>query len=106
MGDRQSVVLPWVLAALVIGAPHIAGQILETVDVNIINQNFDPARIRVIDEVCEVVAFDGELLPNASTTVSLCPDRDQRGHMTIYDATGRAVRHENLLPSNVYLPMR
>jgi hypothetical protein len=83
--------LPCVLAALVIGVPHVAAQSLETVDVNIIDQNFDPARIRVVDEVCRV-AFDGELLPNASTTVSLCPDREQRGHMTIYDAAGRAQR--------------
>ena len=53
-----------------------------------------------------MVACDGELLPDASTTVSMCPDREQRGHMTIYDAAGRAQRYESLLQSNVYLPMR
>ena len=106
MGGRANLVLTCALAALVIGAQQVAAQLLQTVDVNIGNQNFDPARIRVVDEVCEVVAFEGELLPNASTTVSLCPDEEQRGHMTIYDAAGRAERYTDLLPSSVYLPMR
>jgi hypothetical protein len=60
----------------------------------------------VVDEVCDVVAFEGEVLPNATVTVSLCPDQGQRAHMTIYDAAGRARRYSDLLPSNVYLPMR
>jgi hypothetical protein len=95
-----------VLAALVIGAHQSAGQILETVNVQIINQNFEPARIRVVDEVCNVVVFDGQLLPDSSTPVSLCPDRRQRAHMTIYDAEGRAHRYNDLRQSEVYLPMR
>jgi hypothetical protein len=106
MWGGRSLVLLYALAALVTGAVQPAGQVLETVDVNIVNQNFDPAEIRVVDDVCDVVAFEGELLPNSSTTVSLCPDRDQRGHMTIYDDTGRAERYGDLLPSSVYLPMR
>ena len=46
------------------------------------------------------------MLPNATVTVSLCPDQGQRAHMTIYDAAGRARRYSDLLGSNVYLPMR
>jgi RPA family protein len=95
-----------VLASLAIGAHQSAGQILETVNVQIINQNFDPARIRVVDDVCNVVVFEGQLLPDSSTPVSLCPDRQQRAHMTIYDAEGRAHRYNNLRQSEVYLPMR
>jgi hypothetical protein len=85
---------------------QLAGQILQTVDVNIVNQNFDPVEIRVVDDVCEVVVFKGRLLPNSSTTVSLCPDREQRGHMTIYDAAGRAERYTALVQSSVFLPVR
>jgi hypothetical protein len=44
---------------VVVCALAAQGQILETVDVNIINQSFDPAAIRVVDEVCDVVAFEG-----------------------------------------------
>jgi len=91
---------------LIAGSTDPQGQILETVDVNIINQNFDPAEIRVVDEVCDLVAFEGQVLPNSTVTVSLCPDRGQRGQMTIYDAAGRAHRYSGVLPSNVYLPMR
>ena len=36
----------------------------------------------------------------------VCPDQEQRGQMTIYDAAGRAQRYPDLLPSSVYLPMR
>jgi hypothetical protein len=104
-GARKSVLL-YALAALVMGAMQLAGQILQTVDVNIVNQNFDPIGIRVVDDVCDVIVFEGRLLPNSSTTVSLCPDQEQRGQMTIYDAAGRAQRYPDLLPSNVYLPMR
>jgi hypothetical protein len=94
------------LAAIAVCVQQLAGQVLETVDVNIVNQNFEPAEIRVVDDVCEVVVFEGRLLPNSSTTVSLCPDRRQHGHMTIYDAAGRAHRYPDLLRSNVYQPMR
>ncbi|MGH6921918.1 MAG: hypothetical protein ACREJ0_29980 [Geminicoccaceae bacterium] len=103
-GARKSVLL-YALAALVMGAVQPAGQVLETVDVNIVNQNFDPIGIRVVDDVCDVIVFEGRLLPNSSTTVSLCPDQEQRAHMTIYDDTGRAERYGDLLPSSVYLPM-
>ena len=106
MWGGRSLVLLYALAALVMGAVQPAGQILETVDVNIVNQNFDPIGIRVVDDVCDVIVFEGRLLPNASTTVSLCPDQEQRGQMTIYDAAGRAQRYPDLLPSSVYLPMR
>ena len=106
MGGKRSFALVCALAALVAGAPHALGQILETVNVQIINQNFDPARIRVVDDVCNVVVFEGQLLPDSSTPVSLCPDRQQRAHMTIYDAEGRAHRYNNLRQSEVYLPMR
>lgn len=106
MGGRRRPLLPCVVAALVIGALQVAAQMLETVDVNIINQNFEPAEIRVVDDVCDVIVFEGRLLANSSTTVSLCPDRRQRAHMTIYDDTGRAERYGDLLPSSVYLPMR
>ena len=104
-GARRSVLL-YALAALVMDAVQPAGQVLETVNVNIVNQNFDPIGIRVVDEVCDVVVFEGRLLPNASTTVSLCPDQEQRGQMTIYDAAGRAQRYTDLVQSSVYLPMR
>ena len=104
-GARNSV-LPYALAALVMGAVQPAGQVLETVNVNIVNQNFDPIGIRVVDEVCDVIVFEGRLLPNASTTVSLCPDQEQRGRMTIYDAAGRAQRYTDLVQSSVYLTMR
>ena len=106
MWGGRSLVLLYALAALVMGTVQSAGQVLETVDVNIVNQNFDPIGIRVVDDVCDVIAFEGRLMPNASTTVSLCPDQEQRGQMTIYDAAGRAQRYPDLLPSNVYLPMR
>ena len=104
-GARRSVLL-YALAALVMGTVQPAGQVLQTVDVNIVNQNFDPIGIRVVDDVCDVIVFEGRLLPNSSTTVSLCPDQEQRGQMTIYDDTGRAERYGDLLPSSVYLPMR
>jgi hypothetical protein len=104
-GARKSVLL-YALAALVMGAMQLAGQILQTVDVNIVNQNFDPIGIRVVDDVCDVIVFEGRLLPNASTTVSLCPDQEQRGQMTIYDAAGRAQRYTGVVQSSVYLPMR
>jgi hypothetical protein len=104
-GARKSVLL-YALAALVIGAMQLAGQIRQTVDVNIVNQNFDPIGIRVVDDVCDVIVFEGRLLPNSSTTVSLCPDQEQRGQMTIYDAAGRAQRYTGLVQSSVYLPMR
>jgi len=106
MGGERSLALLSVFAALVIGASHVTGQILETVNVQIINQNFEPARIRVVDDICNVVVFEGQLLPDSSTPVSLCPDRQQQAHMTIYDAEGRAHRYNNLLQSEVYLPMR
>jgi hypothetical protein len=106
MWGGRNLVLLYALAALVVGADQPAGQILQTVDVNIVNQNFDPIGIRVVDDVCDVIVFEGRLLPNASTTVSLCPDQEQRGQMTIYDAAGRAQRYPDLLPSSVYLPMR
>jgi hypothetical protein len=88
------------------GPVQPAGQVLETVNVNIVNQNFDPIGIRVVDDVCDVIVFEGRLLPNSSTTVSLCPDEQQRGQMTIYDATGRAQRYTDLVQTSVYLPMR
>jgi hypothetical protein len=103
-GGRRTVL--YALAAAVMGTVQAAGQILQTVDVNVINQNFDPVEIRVVDDVCDVIVFEGRLLPNSSTTVSLCPDQEQRGWMTIYDAAGGAQRYRDLLPSNVYLPMR
>ena len=106
MEVRRSLGLLCVLAALVIGAQQPAGQILETVNVQIINQNFDPARIRVVDDVCNVVVFEGQVLPDSSAPVSLCPDRQQRAHMTIYAAEGRAHRYNNLRRSEVYLPRR
>jgi hypothetical protein len=106
MWGGRSLALLCALAALVTGAHQLAGQILQTIDVNIVNQNFDPVEIRVVDDVCEVIVFEGRLLPNSSTTVSLCPDREQRGQMTIYDDTGRAERYGDLLPSSIYLPMR
>ena len=105
MGGRTKL-LTAALAALAIGAPQVIGQVLETVEVNIVNQNLDPAEIRVVDDICDVIVFEGTLLPNSSTTVALCPDRDQRGQMTIYDSAGRAQRHSDLLPSSVFLPMR
>jgi hypothetical protein len=43
------------------------------VNVQIINQTLDPARIRVVDDVCGVVVFEGQLLPDSSTPASLCP---------------------------------
>ena len=106
MGGERNLARLSVLAALVVATHHVVGQILETVNVQIINQNFDPARIRVVDEVCNVVVFEGQLLPDSSTPVSLCPDRQQQAHMTIYDAEGRAHRYNNLRQSEVYLPMR
>jgi hypothetical protein len=106
MGGGRSLALVCALAALVTGAQQLAGQILQTVDVNIVNQNFDPVAIRVVDDVCDAVVFEGRLLPNSSTTVSLCPDEEQRGHMTIYDAAGRARRYTGLVQSSVYLPVR
>jgi len=106
MWGGRNLALLCALVALVIGAHRPAGQMLETVDVNIVNQNFDPVEIRVVDDVCEAIVFEGQLLPNSSTTVSLCPDEQQRGQMTIYDDTGRAERYGDLLPSSVYLPMR
>jgi hypothetical protein len=102
---RRTVLL-CALAAVVMGAVQAAGQMLQTVDVNVVNQNFDPVEIRVVDEVCDVIVFEGRLLPNSSTTVSLCPDQEQRGRMTIYDAAGRAQSYRDLLPSTIYLPMR
>ena len=53
MGGRRSLLVLCALAALIAGSARSQGQILETVDVNIINQNFDPAEIRVVDEVCD-----------------------------------------------------
>jgi len=106
MGGKRSVALLYALAALVTGSLQLEGQVLESVDVNIVNQNFEPVEIRVVDEVCDVVAFQGRLLPNSSTTVSLCSDRQQRGQMTIYDASGWTHRYSDLLQSDVYLPMR
>jgi hypothetical protein len=106
MWGGPSLALLCALATLVFGVHQLAGQILQTVDVNIVNQNFDPVEIRVVDDVCDVVVFEGRLLPNSSTTVSLCPDQEQRGHMTIYDAAGRAERYTGLQQSSVYLPMR
>jgi hypothetical protein len=79
---------------------------LEYVAVNIINENPEPAEIQAVDDVCAVIAVEGNLLPNSSTSVALCPDRDRRGHMTIYDRAGRAQRYTDLLPSTVALPMR
>jgi hypothetical protein len=102
----RSLALVCALATLVTGAHQPAGQIRQTVDVNIVNQNFDPVEIRVVDDVCDVIIFEGRLLPNSSTTVSLCPDQEQRGHMTIYDAAGRAERYAGIRQSSVYLPMR
>jgi hypothetical protein len=102
----RSLALLCALATLVTDAHQLAGQILQTVDVNIVNQNFDPVEIRVVDDVCDAVVFEGRLLPNATTTVSLCPDQEQRGQMTIYDAAGRARRYTGLVQSSVYLPVR
>jgi hypothetical protein len=45
-----------------------------------------------------MVVFEGRLLPNSTTTVSLCPDQEQRGQMTIHDAAGQAHRYPDLLP--------
>jgi hypothetical protein len=106
MWDKRRLALVGTLMPLLAGAERLAGQMLENVEVNIINENLAPAEIQVVDDVCEVIAFEGNLMPNSSTTVSLCPDRDQRGHMTIYDRAGRAQRYANLLPSTVALPMR
>jgi hypothetical protein len=106
MWDERRLAVVCALTVLLTGAEQPAGQMLENVEVNIINENLDPAEIRVVDDVCEVIAFEGNLMPNSSTTVSLCPDRDQRGHMTIYDSAGRAQRYTNLLSSSVALPMR
>jgi hypothetical protein len=106
MVGKCSLVLLCTLAVLVVGRLGVQGQILGTVDVNIVNQSFEPADIRVVDEVCDVIVFEGRLLPNSTATVSLCPDRRQRGQMTIYDAAGRAERHTDLLGSNIYLPAR
>ena len=103
-GGRRTVL--YALAAAVMGTVQAAGQILQTVDVNVVNQNFDPVEIRVVDDVCDVIVFEGRLLPNSSTTVSLCPDQEQRGRMTIYDTAGRAQRYRDLLTSTIYLPMR
>ncbi|HSC08499.1 MAG TPA: hypothetical protein VLD59_16870, partial [Steroidobacteraceae bacterium] len=77
---------------------------LETVSVNLVNQSFDTVQIEVVDEVCQRAVFEGQLLSNTGITVSLCPDRQQRGHMTVYDAAGRAHRYFNLLDETVYLP--
>jgi hypothetical protein len=106
MRGGRSLALLCALAALVTGAHQLAGQILQTIDVNVVNQNFDPVEIRVVDEVCDMIVFEGRLLSNSSTTVSLCPDQEQRGQMTIYDAAGRAQRYTGLVQSSVYLPMR
>jgi hypothetical protein len=106
MWAGRSLAVLCALAALMVGGPQPAGQVLETVDVNIVNQNFDPIGIRVVDDVCDVIVFEGRLLPNSSTTVSLCPDQEQRGQMTIYDAAGRAQRYTGLVQSSIYLPMR
>jgi hypothetical protein len=73
-GARKSVLL-YALAALVMGAMQLAGQILQTVDVNIVNQNFDPIGIRVVDDVCDVIVFEGRLLPNSSTHRSRAVER-------------------------------
>ena len=106
MPGGRSFALSSAFAALVAGSGQLAGQVLETVNVQIVNQSFDPARIRVVDEVCNVIVFEGELLPDASIPVSLCPDRQERAQLTIYDAEGRAHRYRNLRQSEVYLPRR
>jgi hypothetical protein len=64
---------------------------LENVAVNV-DENPEPAEIQAVDDVCAVIAVEGNLLPNSSTWVALYPDRDRRGHMTIYDPAGRAQR--------------
>jgi hypothetical protein len=89
----------------VTGADQPAGPMLENVAVNV-DEKPEPAEIQAVDDVCAVIAVEGNLLPNSSTSVALCPDRDRRGHMTIYDRAGRAQRYIDLLPSTVALPMR
>ena len=106
MWGKRYVALSCALAVLVAGSLRPGAQMLETVDVNIVNQNFDPVVIRVVDDVCDVILFEGQLLPNSSTTVSLCPDQQQRGQMTIYDQAGVAHRYSDLLQSDVYVPMQ
>jgi hypothetical protein len=106
MWGKRSCLVLYALAALAAGPLRLHGQMLKTVSVNIVNQSFEPAEIRVVDEVCDVVVFEGRLTPNSTTTVSLCPGRAERGQMTIYDAAGRAKRYTGLLGSNVYLPAR
>jgi hypothetical protein len=50
------------------------GQILETVNLWITEQNVDPARTRVVDDVRDVVVFEERLFPGSSTPISLCPN--------------------------------
>jgi hypothetical protein len=79
---------------LIAGSARPEGQIL------------DPVEIRVVDEIGKVVAFEGQLLPNSTISVSLCPDREHRAQVTICAAAGHAHHHFDLLGPNVYLPMR
>jgi hypothetical protein len=103
---RRGLLALCTLAGLITGGQELQGQMLRSVKVNIINQNFEPAEIRVVDEACEVIAFEGRLSPNSSITVSLCPDRQRRGRMTIYHSTGQVRRYSRLMESNIYLPTR
>lgn len=106
MWGKRGLALLSALGALAAGSGQAAGQMLETVNVQIINQSFDPVEIRVVDEVCNVVVFEGQLLGDTSAPVSLCPDRQQRAQMTIYDASGRAHRYRNLGESEIFLSPR
>jgi hypothetical protein len=57
--------------------------------VNVTNLSFQTVEIRVFDDVCRVMLYQGVLVDDASTTVSCCADGTGRCSLSIYDQYGR-----------------
>ncbi len=74
----------------------------DQVDVEIVNRTFEPIDVEVYDDVCQQVAYTGQVLDNASVSIAACPNQDGLASLTVADRFGHRQTYSGLAdPSTV-----
>jgi len=91
--------------AIALGAMLSATASAQQASVNVTSLSFQAVQIRVFDDVCRVMVYQGVLINDASTTVTCCTDSTGRCSLSIYDQFGGRHDYADVL-GTIFLRVR
>ncbi len=68
-----------------------------TFSVQLNNRSFDPIYVSVYDHICQTWVYQGQIVDQGVMAITVCPDRNGKGMVTVQDRHGQNATYRNLV---------